>query len=55
MTVLLIGKSTFSSGTFPGCKSVAFDAATQNYTITKADNTTATYSATQYYISILWN
>lgn len=54
MTVVLIGKTSFSSGTFPNCKSIAFDAVTRLYTITKADNTTATYSADSYYVSILW-
>lgn len=55
MTVVLIGKASFSSGTFPNCKSVAFDAATRMYTITKADNSTATYPADSYYVSILWS
>ena len=55
MTVVLIGKASFSSGTFPNCKSIAFDAATRMYTITKADNSTATYSADSYYVSILWS
>ena len=55
MTVVLIGKASFSSDTFPNCKSVAFDAATRMYTITKADNSTATYSADSYYVSILWS
>ena len=54
MTVVLIGKASFSSGTFSNCKSIAYDSATRNYTITKADNTTATYSADSYYVSILW-
>ena len=55
MTVILIGKSSFSSGTFPNCKSIAYDSVTRNYTITKADNTTITYSADSYYVSILWS
>lgn len=55
MTVILIGKSSFSSGTFPNCKSIAYDSATRNYTITKADNTTMTYSSDTYYVSILWS
>ena len=54
MTVVLIGKASFSSGTFPNCKSIAFDAATRLDTITKADNTTTTFSADSYYVSILW-
>ena len=55
MTVILIGKAAFSSSTFPNCKSIAYDSTTRNYTITKADNTTATYSSDSYYVSILWN
>ena len=53
--ILLISKTDFQSGGFKDCKSVVFDAATQIYTITKADNTTVTYSASLYYISILWS
>lgn len=55
MHILLVSKTDLQSGAFKDCKSVAFDASTQIYTITKADNTTATYSASLYYLSILWS
>lgn len=54
MHIMLIAKTDFQTGGFKDCKSIAFDAATQNYTITKSDNTTVTYSANLYYVSILW-
>ena len=47
-------KTAFSTGEFRGVKKIEYDAATLNYTITKADNTTATYSAATYYIQFIW-
>lgn len=55
MTVLLVFKTGFQSGTFTGVKNIAYDPGTQIYTITKSDNTTVTYSGTQYYLVLLWN
>lgn len=54
MDVILISKVAFVSGEFKGVKSIAFDESTQLYTITKSDNTTATYSAVSYYLQIVW-
>ena len=54
MDVILIHKTAFTTGEFRGLKSIAFDSATQNYTLTKSDNTTATYSAVTYYIQFIW-
>lgn len=54
MDVILISKVAFVTGEFKGVKSIAFDESTQLYTITKSDNTTATYSAVSYYLQIVW-
>lgn len=54
MHILLIGKTTFQTGGFEDCKSIAYNTATHLYTITKSDNTTVTYSSDLYYVSILW-
>ena len=54
MDVILISKTAFVSGEFKGVKSIAFDEATQLYTITKADDTTVSYSAVTYYLQLIW-
>lgn len=43
MFVVFKKKTTFDTVQLQGVKSIAFDGTT--YTVTKADNTTATYSA----------
>ena len=52
--IILIHKTAFTTGEFRGVKSIAFNASTQVYTITKSDDTTATYSAVTYYIQFIW-
>ena len=52
--IIIMHKTAFSTGEFRGVKKIEYDAATLNYTITKADNTTATYSAATYYIQFIW-
>ena len=54
MDIIIIHKTAFSTGEFKGVKNIAYDAATMNYTITKADNTTSVYSAATYYIQFIW-
>lgn len=54
LDILLIHKTGFTTGEFRGVKSVAFDSATQLYTITKSDSSTVQYSAVSYYIQFLW-
>ena len=54
MDIIVIHKSAFATGEFRDVKSIAYDATTYMYTITKADNTTVQYSATTYYIQFIW-
>lgn len=54
MTIIMIHKSLFSSGTFTGVKNIAYNESTKLYTITRSDDSTASYSADTYYVSILW-
>lgn len=54
MNVILIHKTSFATGEFRDLKSIAYDAATYMYTLTKSDNTTVTYSATTYYLQFIW-
>lgn len=54
MTIIIINKTIFSSGTFTGVKSIAYNETTRMYTITRSDDSTASYSADAYYVSMLW-
>ena len=50
MTIIFKDRNTFNMIQLDGCKSVSF--ANDTYTVTKSDNSTATYSATTYLIWI---
>lgn len=54
MDIIVIHKSAFATGEFRGVKSIAYDAATYTYTITKSDNTTVQYNSATYYIQFIW-
>lgn len=54
MDIIVIHKSAFSTGEFRGVKSIAYNAATYMYTITKADDSTVQYSSATYYIQFIW-
>lgn len=54
MDIIVIHKTAFTTGEFRNVKSIAYDPATLNYTITKADNTTAVYSSVTYYLQFIW-
>mgnify|MGYP003325454735 CR=1 FL=1 len=54
MTVLIASKTALSAVEVKSVKNVAFDSATQIYTLTLENNTTQTYNANNYYITILW-
>lgn len=54
MTIVIINKTLFSSGTFTGVTNIAYNETTKMYTITRSDGTTASYSADTYYVSMLW-
>lgn len=48
MFIVFKNKTTFDTVQLDGVKNVAFDGT--NYTVTKADNTTATYSASTWHM-----
>ena len=50
MTIIFKNRDTFEQIQIDGCKSVSL--ANGTYTVTKADNTTATYAAATYLIWI---
>ena len=54
MTVLIVAKTAMSSGEITPVKNIAFDSATNMYTLTLENNTTQTYSAANYYLTVLW-
>ena len=59
MTVTLINKSSFSTGTFTNVTNIAYDSTTKLVTLTyyasgSSTASTASYSADSYYFSILW-
>ena len=54
MTVLIVSKTAMASGELKPVKNIAFDSATNMYTLTYENNTTQTYSAAQYYLTVLW-
>ena len=54
MTIVIVNKTMFSSGTFTGVTNLAYDATNRQYTITRSDGSTASYSSDTYYVSLLW-
>lgn len=54
MTVLIVSKTAMSSGEIKSVKNIAFDSSTNVYTLTLENNTTQTYSAVNYYLTVLW-
>lgn len=54
MKVLVIAKGDFVTSSYTGVTSIAYTANTNTYTITHSGGTTVTFSAANYYISILW-
>lgn len=54
MTVLIVSKTAMSSGEIKSVKNIAFNSSTNVYTLTLEDNTTQTYSAVNYYLTVLW-
>ncbi len=54
MTIVIINKTLFSAGTFTGVKNIAYNEITKMYTITRSDDSTVSYSADTYYVSMLW-
>ena len=55
MNVAVIAKSNISSGTYLNLKSIAYNSTTRQYTLTRSDDTTVTYSSDTYYLVILWS
>lgn len=54
MNVILIHKTAFTTGEFRALKNISFNATTQTYTFTKSDDSTVSYSATDYYVQFIW-
>lgn len=55
LNVAVIAKSNISSGTYLNLKSIAYNSTTRQYTLTRSDDTTVTYSSDTYYLVMLWS
>lgn len=54
MTVIVIHKTLFTTGEYRGVKNIAFNSATQVYTLTLADDSTTTFNAGNFYLQFIW-
>ena len=54
MTVLVISRTKMQSGELTGVTNIAYSSANNEYTLTFASGNTQTYSASLYYLTVLW-
>lgn len=54
LTVLVISRTKMQSGELTGVTNIAYSSANNEYTLTYASGTTQTYSASLYYLTVLW-